>query len=85
MRRTIRELRQCENLPGADFTADETEFCMAIDRYKRTAGRPFPTWREVLMVLRSLGYSKQSRAAGAAGEAQKTDGRSIDRVADRPS
>ena len=47
-----------ENYPGCDYTADETEFLMAIDRYKRLRRRPHPTWREVLNVLRQLGWRK---------------------------
>jgi hypothetical protein len=30
----------------------------AMDDYKRKSGRPFPTWSEVLEVVRSLGYRK---------------------------
>lgn len=41
-------------------TTDEVEFIMAMDRYKREKCRPFPTWREVLAVLVSLGYKKES-------------------------
>ena len=47
-----------ENFPGCDYTAEECEFLKAIDRYKRTRGRPYPTWREVLNVLRELGWRK---------------------------
>jgi hypothetical protein len=47
-----------ENFPGWDYTAEECEFLQAIDRYKRTRGRPYPTWREVLTVLRELGWRK---------------------------
>jgi hypothetical protein len=47
-----------ENFPGCDYTAEECEFLQAIDRYKRTRGRPYPTWREVLNVLRELGWRK---------------------------
>ncbi len=36
----------------------ETEFMMAMDKYKRDKGRPFPKWSEVLAVLKSLGYRK---------------------------
>jgi len=28
----------------------------AMDDYKRRSGRQFPTWSEVLEVMRSLGY-----------------------------
>jgi len=34
------------------------EFIRAIDEYRRTKNRPFPTWTEVLGILRSLGYRK---------------------------
>jgi hypothetical protein len=50
--------RYQENFPGADLTADEWEFVKAIDRYQRVFGRRYPSWREVLGVLQSLGYRK---------------------------
>jgi hypothetical protein len=34
------------------------EFMQAIQVYKQKSGRMFPTWSEVLEVLRSLGYQK---------------------------
>ncbi len=37
---------------------DVLEFIEAIDRFKREHGRPFPTWSEVLWIVRSLGYEK---------------------------
>lgn len=33
-------------------------FVMAIDAYKRVNQKPFPTWTEVLEVIRKLGYRK---------------------------
>jgi hypothetical protein len=44
--------------PGSDYTEEEREFLVAIDRYKRTRRRPYPTWREVLQVLRGLGWRR---------------------------
>ncbi len=41
-----------------DYSNDEVEFMRAVDRYKRSTGRMFPTTSELLEVLRSLGYSK---------------------------
>ena len=41
-----------------DYTDDEIEFMKAMDQYKRENRRPFPTWSEVLEVLRALGYRK---------------------------
>ena len=46
-----------------DYTEQEVEFMHALDRYKRTSGRMFPTCSEVLEVLRSLGYEKRTPAA----------------------
>lgn len=41
---------------GSDYTDEERIFLVAIDRYKRKHRRPFPTWREVLLIVKSLGY-----------------------------
>ncbi len=37
---------------------EQFEFVMAIDEYKRKNTRPFPTWTEVLEVIKALGYRK---------------------------
>lgn len=42
-----------------DYTDDEIEFMNALDQYKRTSGRMFPTCSEVLEVIRNLGYQKK--------------------------
>ena len=41
-----------------DYNDEEIDFMKAMDTYKRQSGRQFPTWSEVLEVLRSLGYRK---------------------------
>jgi hypothetical protein len=41
-----------------DYSDEEIIFMKAMDAYKRANRRPFPTWSEVLEVLRSLGYRK---------------------------
>ena len=58
-RRKVERRRQidpttCER----DYKPDEVEFMRAMDDYKRRSGRQFPTWSEVLEVLRDLGYRK---------------------------
>jgi len=45
-----------------DYTDDEISFMKAMDQYKRDNRRPFPTWSEVLEVLRALGYRKVAEA-----------------------
>jgi len=37
---------------------EQFDFLMAIDEYKRKNTRPFPTWTEVLDVIKALGYRK---------------------------
>ncbi len=39
---------------------DVIEFITAIDDYKRLNQRPFPTWSEVLDILKRLGYQRES-------------------------
>ena len=44
-----------------------------MDRYKRENRRPFPTWSEVLEVLRSLGYRRVAEAGRCrAGRRRRT-------------
>jgi hypothetical protein len=38
---------------------DEAEFMRAMENYKFESGRQFPTWSEILEVLRNLGYAKR--------------------------
>ena len=49
-----------------DYTAEEVEFMNAMNNYKRTSGRMFPTCSEVLEVIRNLGYVKQEMAVTSA-------------------
>ena len=37
---------------------EQFEFLLAIEEYKRKNTRPFPTWTEVLEVIKALGYRK---------------------------
>ena len=41
-----------------EMTDEQFEFLMAIDQYKRQNNRPFPTWTEVLEVIKAVGYRK---------------------------
>ena len=40
------------------MTDEQFEFVRAIDQYKRANQRPFPTWTEVLEVVKAMGYRK---------------------------
>ena len=50
-----------------DYSDEEILFMKAMDQYKRANRRPFPTWSEVLEVLRSLGYRKTEEATALPG------------------
>ena len=50
-----------------DYSDDEIAFMKAMDLYKRSNRRPFPTWSEVLEVLLSLGYRKTEAATALPG------------------
>jgi len=41
-----------------EMTDEQFDFLMAIDQYKKANQRPFPTWTEVLEVIKALGYRK---------------------------
>lgn len=46
------------NAEEGHMTDEQFDFLMAIDEYKRQNARPFPTWTEVLEVIKALGYRK---------------------------
>jgi hypothetical protein len=50
-----------------NYSEEEIIFMKAMDQYKRANHRPFPTWSEVLEVLRSLGYAKVNPATALPG------------------
>lgn len=51
-------LKKVEPKSPSDITPEELEFIKAIDNYKRKFSKPFPTWREILGILKQLGYQK---------------------------
>jgi hypothetical protein len=56
-----------------DYSDDEVTFMKAMDLYKRANRRPFPTWSEVLEVLRALGYRKVEEPTALPGAPQPAD------------
>jgi hypothetical protein len=50
-----------------EYSDEEIIFMKAMDQYKRSNRRPFPTWSEVLEVLHSLGYRKTEEATELPG------------------
>src|SRR2546421_5836266 len=69
-RRRLIDPTTCER----DYSDDETECMKAMDRYKRENRRPFPTWSEVLEVLRSLGYRLVAEPTALPGGKREKEG-----------
>ncbi|MCB9878539.1 MAG: hypothetical protein H6835_13155 [Planctomycetes bacterium] len=44
--------------PMAEVDGEVLEFIAAIDTFKKQHGRPFPSWSEVLLIVRQLGYRR---------------------------
>ena len=55
-----------------DYSDEEIVFMKAMDQYKRDNRRPFPTWSEVLEVLRALGYRKVAEPTALPGLSPST-------------
>ena len=49
-----------KRIEEGELTLEEIEFVRAVDHYKRKFNRPFPTWSEVLAIVKGLGYTKDS-------------------------
>ena len=56
-----------------DYSEKEIEFMHALDAYKRSAGRMFPTCSEVLEVIRSLGYVQLTEEQAALLQTEEFD------------
>ncbi len=54
-RRLTEERKSAEE---GQMSQEQFDFLMAIDEYKQKNSRPFPTWTEVLEVVKALGYRK---------------------------
>lgn len=63
---------------------DQFEFLMAINEYKQKNSRPFPTWTEVLEVIKALGYRKvaEPQPLGKIKKEEKTDKASVESLLD---
>jgi len=46
-----------------DYGPEEIEFMRALEAYKRSSGRLFPTCSEILEVVHSLGYRRETSAS----------------------
>lgn len=51
-----------ENFPGSSYTDEEWAFIRALAAYQARRKRRYPSWQEVLYVLKCLGYRKVAGA-----------------------
>lgn len=54
----IRRPEERKAAEEGEMTAEQFEFVMAIETYKKVNKKMFPTWTEVLEVMQQLGYRK---------------------------
>jgi hypothetical protein len=57
--RRLVQRRAPRNINGYELGADELELIHAVNAHKARTGRAFPTWSELLQIVRSLGYEKR--------------------------
>ncbi len=55
------------------MSEEQFEFLKAIDEYKSKNQRPFPTWTEVLEVIKALGYRRVAEPESLKSFKKKTE------------
>lgn len=61
-----------------EYSVDEIEFMHALDAYKHTSGRMFPTCSEILEVIRGLGYVRMAGQPAGANSNEPGSGEALD-------
>ncbi len=56
-----------------ELNDEQFDFVMAMDEYKRVNKRPFPSWTEVLEVIKYLGYRKVAEVGEHLDRPARTD------------
>ncbi len=59
----IRRPEERRSAEEGEMTVEQFEFVMAVEEYKRANNKTFPTWTEVLDVIKALGYHKDTPPA----------------------
>ena len=54
----IRRSEERKSAEEGEMNDEQFTFLMAIDKYKRQNHKPFPTWTEVLEVVKAIGYRR---------------------------
>lgn len=69
----IRLTKERKAAEEGQMSDEQFEFLMAIDEYKRKNQRPFPTWTEVLEMIKALGYCKVDKPEPPEPSGKKTE------------
>ena len=67
----VRKSDERKSAEDGSMNDEQFEFLMAIDEYKRQNNRPFPTWTEVLEVIKAIGYRKVAQPSDLDTRAEK--------------
>ena len=54
----VRRSDERKSAEEGNMNDEQFDFLMAIDEYKRANRKPFPSWTEVLEVIKALGYRR---------------------------
>ena len=60
LRATVADITTPEfgGIYGGEMTPEQFDFILAINQYKSINKRPFPSWTEVLDIIKALGYRR---------------------------
>ena len=52
--------RRSRNINQYDMSPEEMEFVNAVNRFRELSGNRFPSARDILTIIRDLGYEKRA-------------------------
>ncbi len=54
----VRRSEERKAAEEGEMTDEQFEFLMTVEQYKKENRKPFPTWTEILEVMKAIGYRK---------------------------
>ncbi len=69
-----RSPKEGEGVDLQQLELERVEFLRAMDKYKRQTGKTFPTWTEVLEVIRSIGWMHPLQVEAVKASKKAADG-----------
>ena len=59
------------------LSSDELEFVQAIEKYKKEKGKLYPSWTEILTIVKQLGYVQSAQKKKTPGSTAKKKSRNL--------